>query len=397
MVCGDFGIKLFYDRNLLLTQWGGLVHFESILKGGSTLDSPAKIFFYIKDDEICKEKDDMNYVVNLIELSYIPIYRGNNPKYCNGSDGIEIQKIIDDSSVCIYYYNDNDYKGNDVLKFFLAFSYKDKRYNYEMPWKVLSLLKYTWFTSQVLSYDEMKLYGEDVYNSISQTNVYKIVNNLKIISGEKVSYWRDNESTSFAERWIIDTDDFYIINTLFNLSEKLFPRPFNSSTHYMYGSQSTEEYQRFDKHNLYLNAKLESLRKLIKNKISNHDEKDCIMYVLLRNHLWRYRPSNRFHIESCRLDAEHFETEKTNVIISEFIKSYSIGKHIGGLFHLQSEALKVPDKMMNDAVEAYNCWELETIKRSNLNHLCIYWSKKEICEEFNNRSNKRFNFGLNFR
>ena len=56
MVCGDFGIKLFYDRNLLLTQWGGRVHFESILKGGSTLDSPAKVFFILKMMKYAKKK-----------------------------------------------------------------------------------------------------------------------------------------------------------------------------------------------------------------------------------------------------------------------------------------------------------------------------------------------------
>ena len=47
-------------------------------------------------------------------------------------------------------------------------------------------------------------------------------------------------------------------------------------------------------------------------------------------------------------------------------------------------------------VKDYLQWKEEIVKNSGLRHLTIYWSAKEICQEFNKRRNNRFNFRINF-
>ena len=389
MVYGDFGIKLFFDRNLLLTSSSELVHFGYRLRRESSVGSHTNVYFYIKDDEICQKNEDCNYVSNVTELSHIPIYQGNTPGYCLWNDDIVRQKLIDESKLCIYFYHVN--RG---LKFFVHFIYKDCKYDIEISEKVLSLLKYTWFESQTLSLEDMEELGEDIYKNLTSINVYKIVNELKIISGEKVFYGRDSESTHSAERWIIDTNDFYILNTLNTLSKKLFPRSFNEGTHCMYGTHSTKEYNSF--YLLEIETKLNIINSVIDKKINGSNLKDCIRYFFLRNYLLKKLPFNKESIQCCELDEEFFEKEKTSMIISQFINNYNIGKHMAVLFYIQSEAIKVPSEMMNKTVDAYNKWLQDNIKSSSIENITIYFSEKDVCEEFNKHSNERFNFGLDF-
>ena len=70
MVLGSFGVKL-NSRSLLLTEHGKLVHFS---KESDIKDPHTNVFFYIKDDQVCEEKNDQNFVTNIVELSKIPIY-----------------------------------------------------------------------------------------------------------------------------------------------------------------------------------------------------------------------------------------------------------------------------------------------------------------------------------
>ena len=111
MIYASFGIKIFFDRDLLLTENFELVHYGKGTRGESTIDSPSDIYFYIRDEQICKERDDANYVINVINLTKIPIYQGNNPEFRLWKDDYVRKELIDNSTVCLYYfYDDNKIK-----------------------------------------------------------------------------------------------------------------------------------------------------------------------------------------------------------------------------------------------------------------------------------------------
>lgn len=391
MVNANFGIKIFNNCNLLLTESCELVHYGNEIKGNYTLDSLTNIYFYIKDDKICQNNNDSNYVTNVVEFSNIPIYKGIRPNYCFDDDDYEIQKLIKESKLCLYYYYEEC-----KLKFFLHFSYKRKKYDIEISQKVLSLLKQVWFTSQTLSFDEIEKIGEDTYNYISSINVDSIIKNFKIISGKKEfrGIRSDWECTEYAERYIIDTNDYYILNTLHIYLNELFPQQKCSHTKYMYGTHSAKEYSTFSQEHLLIEAKLNCLDKIIASKSKRFDLKDCIKYVLIRKEL--YRPGSKQSIEVCKLDKKRFEKRKTNLIISRFINDYNVGRHMARLLYIVTEAIKVPDEMLNETIATYNEWLLDEVENSGLNHLATYHSGKDICDEFNKHSKERFNFNIDF-
>ncbi len=391
MITAGFGIKLFFDRDMLLTEGNLLVHYGGGTRGRTyTLDAPTNIYFYIKDSLLCDEINDSNYVTEVIELSQIPVYHGNNPKFSLYGDDIKINELIINSKVCLYYYNDEG-----KLRFFLHYSYKNVLKKREIHQTELYLLKYTWLTSKDYSFDAFQQLGNIAFDYISSIDVNSIITNLKIVSGECSTSRRDTQSTRLVERWLIETDDFYIIKTLINLSEKLFPRAFDDQTYCMYGPIDSKEFSLFKESSLTTKAKLNCLSRLIQVRTVDFNESQCVKYVLLWNDLFKYKPSVS-GLQCCKLDTESLEKDKTEIIINVFLHNYNIGKHIAGLLYLETEAIKVPNEMMNDLMIGYKDWKLEEVLKSGLKHLTIYQSAKDICTEFNIRSNERLNFKLDF-
>ena len=176
--------------------------------------------------------------------------------------------------------------------------------------------------------------------------------------------------------------------------EKIFPRPFNDYVRHMYGPGTDSKYTIFNKSHVFAVAKWKNLKGLINKYATGEDVKDLIKYELLMYGLYNIVYSNRYEFK--KPDIEKFEEEKTKSIVSEFISSYDVGKHIAGLYYVLLEATSVPSEVMRDVTASYKKWLVEEVEKSYLSHLCIYWSSKEICEEFNKRSNARFNFRFDF-
>ena len=394
MINANFGIKILDNRNLLLTADSKLVHFFSEKKRSSR--PLTNVYFYIKDDVICQKNNDVNYVTNLTELSNIPIYRRNHPCCPPKDDDLIVKKLIDESAVCIYY---NGCGCN--LSFFLHYIYNEHKYYIKIPEKTLALLKYTWFTTQTLSFNDIENIGEKIYSNISNINVYKIFNNLKVISGEVDVYGEYDCFTFLVEKFIIDTDDFYILNLLLNLAEKFKLKHYDKQRYDDYVrvccTHSKKELSSFDQEIILLEAKLNFINYLIENKKKGYNMKDCIVYDILKQilkfdcHLSYKSVSDNYD----GIDTERFESKKTNTIISELINSYNIGKHMAELLNVLHEATKIPDYVIYNTIDIYNNWLLNEIECSDLDRFLLC-SPKDICEEFNKRSNERLNFNIDF-
>lgn len=391
MIYSSFGIKLFFDRDLLLTENGELFHFGSGTRGKSTLDSPSNIYFYTYDKDVCIEKGDDNYISNVVELSKIPIYYGNNPKFGLWDEARKRKNLIENSDICIYFYSDDA-----KLKFFLHYSYKGKTYDRELNQSIVSLLKYTWFTSQQISLSSFELLGEKISSSIQQLNVTEIFKDFYIVSGEKTFYGRDSESTHYGERFIINTDDPYLIYLLLSISERLYPRSYIGSSTYMYGTPKDKEYKILSKSNIENEIYIHFLESFIENNLNEYDCRKCMKYIILRDRYLNFRPSHTLSIQCVSFDSECILTEKANIIRHNLLDSYSKEKHIGSYFYFIDKSVRVSQELMTPVIKGYLQWKFDEIKNSGLNHLTIYWSAKEICQEFNNRSNDRFNFKLDF-
>ena len=74
MIKGSFGVKLFSDRDILLVENHRLVHYGKGTRGKSTYNEKTQIYFFIQDKYLCQEINDPYYVIEVIELSTIPIY-----------------------------------------------------------------------------------------------------------------------------------------------------------------------------------------------------------------------------------------------------------------------------------------------------------------------------------
>ena len=393
MIYGDFGLQLFSSYDVLLTATSKLVHYGEESKYVKRNGYPTGVFFYIKDNEVCQEKDDAYFVTNVVPLSNIPIYYGHAHNHPLSEDVIDNENSEKQSNVYIYCYFE-EYK----FRFFVRFAYKGELYDEELSEKTVSLLKYKWFTTQNLTFEMMEELGEEIHKQVANTNAYRIINNLKIIYSEREYSIRDNDYTSLIERWLIDTEDFYILYKLLRIVDKLYPRPSNDYVRYMYGPGADGQYTIFNKSHAFVVARYNFLKGLIKKYETGDDIKDLIKYYLLMYglHNWVYSDRLASKFEFRKPDMERFEEEKTKSIISEFISSYEVGRHIAGLYYVLLEATKVPDEVMRDVTAGYKKWLVEEIEKSGLSHLCIYWQSKEICEEFNKRSNARFNFIFDF-
>lgn len=398
MVLGAFGVKLFPDRDYLLNEKGRLVSYCSEANSFNTRQPITNVYFYIYDSDICQEMEDVNYVVNVIELSDIPIYRGNNPKFSLYGDDYDIQKLIDESSVCIYYYDKEDmsnYHDRDKLKFFIHFLYKENTYEIELSSKTLGLLKYTWFITQKLTLEDIETHMRSAYTYVLSTDVSRIVKELKIIQEVQFFYGKDSESSQNLEGWVIDTDDYYILNSLLDIEGQTYPRPVLDNIRHIYYQPSIDQYDSFYKESVLLKAKGAFLKKVIEIKSHGFDNKGSIKYIMLLRYLF-----NNYFRRSIRLEnpsAEYYDTDKTNKIISIFIDNYSVDKHLSAFFYVISESLVVPEDIMRKIMSTYLTWHVENLIDSNLHHIMIYWSSREICEEFNKRSCERFNFDLDFK
>lgn len=391
MIKASFGIKIFWDCDLLLTADDKLVHYGNGTRGLSTTNAPSNVYFFIKDESICIEQGDPYYVTDVIELSKIPIYKMDNPKFNLCEYDNDSKKIIDESKICLLYFFDES-----KLRFFLHLSYKGNVYNNELDNKELSLLKYTWLTSKDYSFEGFNQLGDKLFDYISSINIDKIIKEMNIISGDKTFYGRDSESYVCAERWLIETDDYYILNSLLNISENLYPRSIRDNTNYMYGSASSKMFNMFNKKNLLIEAELKYLDYLIAQKSNGLNESQSIKYIILKQNIINKRLPYTLSIQICELDSESSEDIKSQIIKNTFTKNYSVGKHIAGLIYLRSEAIKVPNNILNETIASYLEWKLVKVQNSGLRNLTIYWSAKEICYEFNIRSNNRFNFNIDF-
>ena len=391
MIYASFGIKIFFDRDLLLTENFELVHYGKGTRGESTIDSPSDIYFYIRDEQICKERDDANYVINVINLTKIPIYQGNNPEFRLWKDDYVRKELIDNSTVCLYYFYDDN-----KIKFFLHYAYKDESYERELDERILSLLKYTWFTSRQVSITNYELIGENFIQYVQEFDVKDLINTFHIVSGEKTFYGRDSESTHFGERFIINTKDPYIIFSLLNITNTLYPRSYSNNTTYMYGEKGAKEYKLFNKSNIDNEINIEFLQLLIDEKMKNYDCRDCIKYIIIRNRCFNWSPKHTLSIQCVSFDSECILEDKTKAIAHKLLEIYSKEKHISSYFYFLERAVNVPSELLNPVLEEFFQWRLNDVLNSGLYNLTIYWSAKEICKEFNNRSNDRFNFKLDF-
>lgn len=187
-----------------------------------------------------------------------------------------------------------------------------------------------------------------------------------------------------------------LLTNLLNISERLYPRSHTNSITYMYGEEGAKEYNIFNDSTLHNEIRLHLLKSIIGGKINDYDYKKCIKYIFIRNKWLNYRPSHTLSIQCAKFDSEIIMSEKIANIKKNFVEIYSKGKHIGGIFHLLEEAIRVPQELLTPVVKDYLQWKEEIVKNSGLRHLTIYWSAKEICQEFNKRRNNRFNFRINF-
>lgn len=391
MICASFGIKLFSDRDLLLTENCKLVHYGNGTRGSSTLGSPTNVYFYILDEKECIERNDENYVSNVVELSNIPIYRGNNPKFSLWEYDFMRQELIENSELCIYYYH-----VNSSISFFLHYKYKGEIHECELDGRVQSLLKYTWFSTQQFSLDEFEKIVENTISKIVKLDTKSIINDLYITSGHKTFYGRDSETTDYGERLIINTQDPYILTTLF----KQYPQPrLGISTTYMYGEEGAEKYERIYETSLSNKIMMQILGSIIDNETNAHDCRKCIKYIIIR---YRYLDLRNFDlrepqsIQCCNFDYESIMTDKSNTIKQHFLESYTKEKHIGGIIYFLMKAVTVPNELYIPVIKEYLQWRFDDVRSSNLRYLTIYWSAKAICFEFNKRSNDKFKFNLDF-
>lgn len=385
-----FGIKLLNDRDLLLTANLELLHFGGGTRGQSTLYAPSDIYLYVIDQASIAQNDTSYYACEVIELSTIPVYAGNNPKFSLWGDDYKRQELIKNSRACIYYYHD---KSN--IRFFLHVKYRESVIDCEMNPKELQLLKYYWFTSP-LSYRRSLKFGEDTYNQILSTDVTSIIDSIRIVTGEKTFYGRDSESTHFAERLIVSTNDFYIISSLCIESDNKYHRsPFGHTT-FMYGPENSETFRIFSYDSIVREAKINCLESLIDQNTMDFNVKDSIKYILLRSRLLNFRPSHTLSIQSCTLDYEGINSEKTEYLKESLKKTYNLGRHLSALIYINQEAIKAPQNIIDEVISSYSEWKVDQIRNSGLRHLTIYQSAKDICREFNLRSNERFNFRIDF-